>query len=564
MASVLDSAIVIGGFGSTQTTTPAKTQETAKTDFSDLLGQLKQATKATTSTDTVKYNPISAAFKRVLFSYVDTGMDAAKAELNSLSDSDKTSLYNQIQSFASAVQKELDGTGAGGSAQKALNNLLKSADASPDSNSSVGQDALDRLQRILAGLDDDDSTDVSSILSQLLPALLSLNSTTTSTTTQITYPDAVSGMVSISNGMGTTYHLTLQDCLDALTSFSNVLLGIETPVVPVPVVPVIPPVIVPTDPTTPTDPTGGTTPPTDDITDPTTPTDPAGETPPPTDETGETTTPPDTTGDITPPTDGTATPPAEGTDPTAPTGETGGTGGTAETENPPMQEATIQTFNSQRTAQAASGTPDKLTSEGSVAKAVLFSQRLVQKSGELETLTLDTANAAALTAQPVFDVQSLGTAQTVGSLPVETQIVNNLYTSLTTLGTGKTTEMTMTLNPDNLGKISVNLANTDGKITVTLAALSETTQKLLQDKLPSLIANLQNANPDVKDVRVVDASQSALFAQLNLGSSGKDAQSGSYSSNTAQPSGTLASDQAAPLDDTPAEYKGGNRLWQTA
>lgn len=517
MANAIDSAVPINLWDFSQ---PAAKEKTPATDFSSVLDGLKNPTKTP-----VKYSPAAASYKQALYAYLNDGDASAKAVLDGMTDDEKAEVTKLIADLMAVLQEEIDGTGESGSSQLLLNSLLESAQVSgSDADQTAAQDAIEKLQKTLSELSADDSTGIQAILSQLLPLLVSLNAAQTETSDTV-YPQPVADTISIVDG-NATYSMSLSIFLDAMQSFSRTLAGIEdpTPVIEEPVIPG------------------------DEVTDPV---EDPGEIPVP----GDTEIP----GDIETPGDGDEIPPADDTTPVDDGGETPLTQ-TAEISS--LLSGTLQNARSYTVTSltaAKSTESSRMLAESSTAKAFLLSQRVNQKSDELEALSFHSL------VQPAQYSPSLESAPALSGTALESQINTALQTPLMTLENGKTTELMLTLNPDDLGQIAVKLEKTDRQIVVTLAAASESTQKLLQDKLPSLIAGLQNVNSEVKDVQVVQANQNASFAGLNLNSFAQGQQSSQQNSS----SGNMTSPKADTVDETAkqtaeAEFKGGSRLWQTA
>lgn len=544
-------------------TTSVSTKDGLGDAFSSILDSLNIGTK---STETPADDTTASALKETIVDLFNGDIDAVKEDLASLSDEDKATVMSLLQTLVDIADAETTGETAEGSSQTLIDSLLGiGAD-----NSNSEDKALETLKQSLSDLEEDNSADISEILSQLISIVVSLNAPTatdsgeTSSTKEVA---AIDGSISVQSGTKTqtlsldSYAEALQEILDEITAKTT-----ET-----------------TTTTKQTTNADGTT----TTTTTTTVTAKTGDTPKadtgvgtasPAAElltgTGSTTAGTDssvvsstvtvtTTTDTTAAADTTAS-----TTPITPTARTTPitSAGAEDFVSATAPKTTGEYTNLALTVQKPSAS-DKLMSEGNITKTSVLSQRVVQKTDELETLTFDLSNTAGLTAQTVQQSASIEIPQTVSEVPVEKQIMDNITTQMSTLETGKTSEMTMTLNPDNLGQISVKLQNELGKITVTIAAQSEITQKLLQDKLPSLIANLQTVNTDVKDVRIVESAQSADFASFNLNNSDAG-QSSSYSSPSSQ-TRTYSTDtvqQAKEIaeDTSTTEYTGGSKLWQTA
>ena len=563
MASIKDVATSLIGFNQ-NTTSSLKPEKTPETNFSDVLTKLKTDTEKTTSTTKKLSDNVKAesAVKKALWELVSIGTENAKETLDELSSDDKAEAMRILQMIIDSISGEISGAKASGSTQELINSLFSSSDEKENETDLLSaQKTLDELQLSISKLKDD-STTSSEILSQLVPMLVSLGNVATSNTSTVDNSvTAVSGEVSVKNG-DTTYHYSLADFQKKIQDFEDVLNGkvVQTPVVPI--IPVTP--TTPTGTTTPTDtttttPTTGTTTPTDTTTTTpttgtTTPTDTTTTTP-----TTGTTTPTDTT--TTTPTTGTTTP----TDTTTPTTPTDPTAQQTSDTVTPVQTARAYTYQT-ITAENA-GVSSKVLAESNLARASALSQRVIQKSSELDSL--DLTGIAGLNTQNVLQTPFQSIADNLSQVPVETQILSNISEQLANSKVNTTSEMTMTLNPDNLGEISVRLVNEAGKISVTIAAQSEITQKLLQDKLPTLMSSLQNVNGEVKEVKIVEANQNASYAGFNLGSqnagqSNYGSNSGSTQARSSYATSPVENTQEISPDTSTQTYLGGSKLWQTA
>ncbi len=69
-----------------------------------------------------------------------------------------------------------------------------------------------------------------------------------------------------------------------------------------------------------------------------------------------------------------------------------------------------------------------------------------------------------------------------------------------------TEELTMILKPENLGEVAVKLIKENGAVTVLISAQNDEVGKLMSDRAGLLGTSLRNQNFDVRDVRIVDAS----------------------------------------------------------
>ncbi|MCX7658721.1 MAG: flagellar hook-length control protein FliK, partial [Oscillospiraceae bacterium] len=207
----------------------------------------------------------------------------------------------------------------------------------------------------------------------------------------------------------------------------------------------------------------------------------------------------------------------------------------------------------------------KLISEGNTAKTVA-AQKITDKKDELEEIGIKSEAAKFAVPLEKSDIQ---TEETIKPEDIKnfdaSQIAEKAKAQITTLKSGEKAEMTMTLSPESLGEITLKLQNDGGKVSVLIAAHSEATQKLLQERLPDLVSSLKAVNSGVEDVKVVN-TQEAQYAGLGFGNSGFGGTFGdnrpSRNEQAYYGSVTAADTSSEEKDET--EFRGGSRLWQTA
>lgn len=141
---------------------------------------------------------------------------------------------------------------------------------------------------------------------------------------------------------------------------------------------------------------------------------------------------------------------------------------------------------------------------------------------------------------------------------VHTQVVDFITGQMNSVQRGETSSLRMTLNPDNLGRITVEVTNNDGEIIIRIAAESAETQSLLRDRLPALMQDLSDINNGVREIQVVEPGNGAQMADLNL-SDGQQSQT--YRQNDQQSTSAEPADEEEIRETT---LKGENRLWQMA
>ena len=150
--------------------------------------------------------------------------------------------------------------------------------------------------------------------------------------------------------------------------------------------------------------------------------------------------------------------------------------------------------------------------------------------------------------------------------PVAIQIADSVASSLRHPKIG-TSELTMTLNPSNLGQLQIKIINEAGRLSVIIAAQSEITQKILEDRVSSLITSLQNINSNISEVKVVKPDEAA-FANLNLNDFSSNQQANQSNSGRKAyiqyaEEVTYANEVEETNKNSNEPYRRGNKLWQT-
>jgi len=205
----------------------------------------------------------------------------------------------------------------------------------------------------------------------------------------------------------------------------------------------------------------------------------------------------------------------------------------------------------------SSGSDDggKLSAETQLKKLAIFGGKTAKTSTEFSELIASSQNTKQVT-QPAVE-------EKVVEIPVEKQISGAITTQISSKVTDvDTKELILKLNPVELGEVSIKLVKTGGEITVSIMAQNEATNKLLQEKLPTLLANLQATNGEVKDVQIVQPNQNA--AGFMNGFSLSD--SNSNSQNNAKQPQNFSQQTNTPTEEIEEikEYRGEGKLWQTA
>lgn len=172
-------------------------------------------------------------------------------------------------------------------------------------------------------------------------------------------------------------------------------------------------------------------------------------------------------------------------------------------------------------------------------------------------------------AQQSKSTQQVTTSQEVTKatnfeIPVQKQITDGIINQLNTGITSDTKELTLMLKPQELGEVAIKLVKSGGEITVSIVAQNSATEKLLAERLPTLVSNLQEINGQVKDVMIVNPNENAsnFLGQFNLSHSDSGAQ---YQQK--QTSNAYSGNSQSTAEEKPQQVKEfvkEGQLWQTA
>lgn len=133
----------------------------------------------------------------------------------------------------------------------------------------------------------------------------------------------------------------------------------------------------------------------------------------------------------------------------------------------------------------------------------------------VEDISAVTSKAADISIAKVFEPTESGVKQIV------TQIVSEIFNNLPEEG-GETV-LTMTLNPETLGRISVKLVENAGKISVTITAESKETAAILASRAESMQESMRDSGTQLEKYQVVyGAEQDGRAEQQNYDGSSKN------------------------------------------
>lgn len=103
----------------------------------------------------------------------------------------------------------------------------------------------------------------------------------------------------------------------------------------------------------------------------------------------------------------------------------------------------------------------------------------------------------------------------------EQQLADEILSKPETLNGGRT-EFTMELNPESLGKITVRLVSTEGRVEVNITAENDATRQLLEARAENIGTALRNNGVELERYQVVSGQEEAQLMQENYDGSSKN------------------------------------------
>lgn len=129
------------------------------------------------------------------------------------------------------------------------------------------------------------------------------------------------------------------------------------------------------------------------------------------------------------------------------------------------------------------------------------------------------------------------------------------------------TELTIRLDPENLGRIEVKITSGNGGLTVAFAAENAQTGRLLSENVRELAAAVNRAGGDINEVYVVSGNESTDGAQLSMAFSFANSFGGGQKDSGANQTGrqiTPAENTENSVSETENITLREGKLWQTA
>lgn len=166
-------------------------------------------------------------------------------------------------------------------------------------------------------------------------------------------------------------------------------------------------------------------------------------------------------------------------------------------------------------AEGKSELQDTEALQQSISK-VLNEVKTVKGNSEFEDLL-----AYAQQSKTAQQINSQNVVEQKTEIPIQRQITQEVINQIESGITGETKEITLMLKPKELGEISIKLVKVGEEITVSIMAQNSTTQKLISERLPTLVSSLQEINSQVKDVMIVNPNENtnSFLGQFNLSQS---------------------------------------------
>lgn len=195
--------------------------------------------------------------------------------------------------------------------------------------------------------------------------------------------------------------------------------------------------------------------------------------------------------------------------------------------------------------------------------ASLRKDKTASAEGELAAITADVPHVV-----NTGDVEQVN-AQDVKFSDIGTQIERVLRTEeIFAKAAEKTpTELTIRLDPENLGKIEVKITSENGGLTVAFAAENAQTGKLLSENVKELAAAVNRAGGDINEVYVVSGNENTDGAQLSMAFSFANGFGGGQQDSGANQTGrhiTPAENTENSVSETENITLQEGKLWQTA
>ncbi len=171
----------------------------------------------------------------------------------------------------------------------------------------------------------------------------------------------------------------------------------------------------------------------------------------------------------------------------------------------------------------------------------LDTEETSDESAEIRTAPVTQDNSAALAGnipQKTEIVTAEAETRVEAPLP-EQQIADEILTKPEVINGGRT-EFTMELNPESLGKITVRLVSTEGRVEVNISAENDATRQLLETRADNIGQALRNNGVELERYQVVSGQEEAMLMQE------------SYDGSSRNPYGR--NDEEQPQDDSDEDF----------
>ena len=153
----------------------------------------------------------------------------------------------------------------------------------------------------------------------------------------------------------------------------------------------------------------------------------------------------------------------------------------------------------------------------------LNTEETADEGTEIKTVPVTQDNSAALAGNTLMKAENVTAEAEVkveAPLP-EQQIADEILTKPEVINGGRT-EFTMELNPESLGKITVRLVSTEGRVEVNISAENDATRQLLESRADNIGQALRSNGVELERYQVVSGQEEAMLMQESYDGSSKN------------------------------------------
>ena len=153
----------------------------------------------------------------------------------------------------------------------------------------------------------------------------------------------------------------------------------------------------------------------------------------------------------------------------------------------------------------------------------LNTEETADEGTEVKTVPVTQDNSAALAGNTLMKAENVTAEAEVkveAPLP-EQQIADEILAKPEVINGGRT-EFTMELNPESLGKITVRLVSTEGRVEVNISAENDATRQLLESRADNIGQALRSNGVELERYQVVGGQEEAMLMQESYDGSSKN------------------------------------------